>query len=97
LPLQRVALSAARMHLRPIEIDKAHSLSAQGKTPSEVQSAIQGMRNKLKGKPAAPHVNNIRNVLKGQTYQKSQKETRGRPQARIKMVIEKKGNAVPKD
>ena len=49
-------MCAARVHLRPIEIDKAHSLSAQEKTPSEVQSAIQGMRKKLKGKPAAPGI-----------------------------------------
>ena len=79
LSLRRRFCYVATMHLRPVELDAIQSLSAKGKNPAEVQEHIQKMRNNLRGKPDAPHVNNIRRVMKGLTYKQARKETRGRP------------------
>ena len=63
-------------HLTPTELDSIHSLEAAGCDPAGIHQALSAQR--ARKKIAAPHITNVRKALKGNTYKRGRKETRGR-------------------
>ena len=63
-------------HLTPAELDFIFGLASQGKPPAEVHAALSRKR----GRPGvqAPTLKRLRGALRGTTYRRSRKETRGR-------------------
>ena len=75
-------------------------MKAKGKTPLQIRNTLQQFR-KRRAKPVdAPHITNIRKALKGATYRRGRKETRGRPNAltseNVKTMLAKRGQLVRK-
>ena len=65
-------------HLSPVELDFVFGLAAQKKTPAEVHAAL--VRRRSRQGLEAPTLKRFRSVLRGTTYRRSRKETRGRKQ-----------------
>jgi len=63
-------------HLTPTELDPIHSLEAAGRDPAGIHQALSAQR--ARKKIVAPHITNARKALKGNTYKRGRKETRGR-------------------
>ena len=63
-------------HLTPAELDFIHSLETAGRDPAGIHQALSAQR--ARKKIAAPHITNVRKALKGNTYKRGRKETRGR-------------------
>ena len=74
-------------HLSASELDYMQKLLLQGKSPVE----IHGYLSRLRGRKsiAAPHLTNLRRVLKGLTYKRSAIEWRGRKKKKLsrRMVL----------
>ena len=64
-------------HLTATEMDRAHALRASGCTPMEVHGRLHAARRR--GRKEGPSLSTVRRALKGQTFKRSGKETRGRP------------------
>ena len=80
-------------HLTPAELDFIQEKERDGKEVLDIYVALKGRREK-KG-IAVPHITNFRKLLKGKTYKRSQKETRGRKKKFTKRMVYKM-NAVRK-
>ena len=63
-------------HLTPQELDFIAGLEKKGKTPIQIHALLARQRER-RGL-AAPHVSRFRQALRGVTYKRSRKETRGR-------------------
>ena len=63
-------------HLTEEELDFIHCQSAAGKSPIEVHKLIMAKRHR-RGVDA-PDITNVRKAIKGKTYKRARKETRGR-------------------
>jgi len=66
-------------HLTTQELDFVHKLSNKGKAPVQIHEQLTARRTK-RGVDT-PTVGNLRRVLKGVTYKRGRKETRGRKHA----------------
>ena len=63
-------------HLTGKELDFIHNQDQLGKTPTEIHGLLTTQR--ARKDMAAPDLTNLRKVIKGQTYKRGGKETRGR-------------------
>ena len=63
-------------HLTPAELDFIFGLASQGKPAAEVHAAVSRKRGCLWVQ--APTLKRLRGALRGTTYRRSRKETRGR-------------------
>ena len=63
-------------HLTPAELDHIHALEQAGKTPIAIHAALATARRRKR--MHAPCLVNVRRALKGKTYKRGLKETRGR-------------------
>ena len=72
-------------HLTPAELDFIQEKERLGKDVLDMYAALKSRREK-KG-IAVPHITNFRKVLKGKTYKRSQKETRGRKRKFTKRMV----------
>ena len=63
-------------HLTAAEMDRAHSLRASGCTPLEVHCRLRAARRRVR--KDGPSLSTVRRALKGQTFKRSGRETRGR-------------------
>ena len=63
-------------HLSPKELDFISGLEKQGKTPIEIHTIFARQRERRGLR--APHISRFRQALRGTTYKRSRKETRGR-------------------
>ena len=66
-------------HLNSIELDRALRLHRSGLSAVEVREKLDHSRKKKDSNDAAPHVANIRLILRGRSYKRGNVETRGRP------------------
>ena len=66
-------------HLNSIELDRALRLHRSGLSAVEVREKLDHSRKKKDSNDAAPHVANIRLLLRGRSYKRGNVETRGRP------------------
>ena len=76
---------ATAPHLTPAELDFIQEKERLGKDVLDMYAALKSRREK-KG-IAVPHITNFRKVLKGKTYKRSQKETRGRKRKFTKRMV----------
>ena len=63
-------------HLTPAELDFIFGLASQGEPPAEVHAALSRKRGRQGVQ--APTLKRLRGALRGTTYRRSRKETRGR-------------------
>ena len=63
-------------HMTPAELDFTHAKDHQGKTPTQIHAML--VSRKARRNVAAPNLTNVRKALKGFTYKRGLKETRGR-------------------
>ena len=63
-------------HLTPAELDFIHAQAASGKQPIDVHRALASRR--ARRGVSAPTLSRFRKALRGLTYKRSRKETRGR-------------------
>ena len=68
--------AAMGKHLSAAEMDRAHSLSSSGSTPVEVHGRLQAARRRVR--KDGPSLRTVRRALKGDTFKRSGRETRGR-------------------
>ena len=72
-------------HLSPRELDLIHGWQKQGKTPIEVHGLLA--RRRARQNVAAPCLPRLRQALRGLTYKRSRKETRGRKKTYSKQWV----------
>ena len=63
-------------HMTPAELDFIHAKDHQGQTPTQIHAMLVSRR--ARRNVAAPNLTNVRKALKGFTYKRGLKETRGR-------------------
>ena len=63
-------------HLSPAELDWMQKLDRSGKTPVQIHASLTARRSRRH--VASPNLTNIRKAIKGLTYKRGPKETRGR-------------------
>ena len=74
-------------HMSPSELDFIQTKFPAGKTPAQVHKLLETRRGR-KGM-AAPDLTNIRKALKGLTYKRGLKETRGRKPLYSRKMVRK--------
>ena len=73
-------------HLTPAELDCMFQQQRKGMTPVDIHKSLVTKRGR-RGK-TAPDLTNVRNVLKGKTYKRGAKETRGLIQRQLLPLIQ---------
>ena len=63
-------------HLSPAELDWMQKLDRSGKTPVQIHASLTARRSRRH--VVSPNLTNIRKAIKGLTYKRGPKETRGR-------------------
>ena len=72
----RFALFSMAPHLTPSELDFMMAKQEQGKSPTEIHALVSQKRERQG--LATPHLPHFREALRGKSYKRSRKETRGR-------------------
>ena len=78
-------------HLTPAELDFIHAQDKKGQTPVSIHKMLFAKRPKKNLE--APHLTNVRRALKGNTYKRSRKETRGRKKLYSRKMVLKMDKA----
>ena len=70
-------------HLSNKELDAIQKMSGQGKTAQQIHDRIRISRARGKQAQDPPNISRIYAVLKGQSFNRGPKETRGRPKLKV--------------
>ena len=70
-------------HLSNTELDAIQKMSGQGKTAQQIHDRIRISRARGKQAQDSPNISRIYAVLKGQSFNRGPKETRGRPKLKV--------------
>ena len=77
-------------HLTPSELDFVFALESRGTAPVDIHTALTRRRNRVG--VATPTLKRFRDALRGSTYRRSRKETRGRKKKLTRSAILKMNN-----
>ena len=82
-------------HFTDVELGLIQQQAAKGKTAVEIHTSIKKRRARQRPRMAAPHVTKVRLAIRGKTYKRGAKETRGRKRTYNRKWV-KKMNTVRK-
>ena len=72
-------------HFSDADLDRVHGWSSNGMTPVEIHNTLQ-MERRRANEPV-PNLTTVRRAIKGSTFKRSRKETRGRPRRLTKANV----------